>query len=357
MKLLQLLSLLVFSSAMSGCGLLFGDNGLFPSKASDYLESQPSEELEVPEDIKDASVGNDYAIPDLRYASVLPEKFKVPRVESLGDVESKGSVRIQKLTDDRWIVVNRAPTQTWPLITRFLSGNNIGLALEDADGGVIETAWLKDADRSADFRERYRFELRSGVQQNTTEVLVKQQYPSSADWKKSSDINREESMTGLLAQFLASSPQQVSHSLLAQGISTANKANLVYTPAGEPYIDLELSYQRGWASLGLALEKANFRITDKDHQQGLYFVNYEPSSERRQVKRGWFSRLAFWRSSKDDEIKGEYKISVLVPEQESAQNSLQGVEGLSIRIKSDTERVLQNNEQAYLLNRILVKLS
>ena len=312
----------------------------------------------MPESIGESSVGNTYPVPELQYSSVLPEKFTVPRVESLGDVESMGAVRIQKLFDDRWILVNRAPTQTWPLITRFLQGNNIKLALEDADGGVIETEWLKDADRSGDFREQYRYELRSGVQQNTTEVLVKQRSAgdeslAAQQWKKSTEEPREESMTNLLAEFLASSPQQASHSLLAQGISTANKANLAYTPDGQPYITLELPYQRGWASIGLALEKAEFKITDKYHEQGLYYANYEPSSDRRQLRRSWFSRLAFWRSNKDEEIKGQYKITVRADSELSAAQS----DSLQIRIKSDTERTLQNNEQAYLLNRILVKLS
>ncbi len=356
MRLVNSLLIVAIGVSLSGCGALFGDEGLFPSRASDYLEATEDPALDVPDGVDGANLADAYPVPTLKYASVLPDKFSVPRVESLGDVESKGSVRIQHLLDDRWVLVNRAPTQTWPLIVRFLEGNNVQLALSDADAGLIETEWLKDADKSATFRERYRYQLRSGVQKNTTEVLIKQQeqdQPGSATWLKSSDQEREASMANLLAQFLAASPQEASYSLLAQGISNANKANLTYTAEGQPYIALQLPYQRGWASLGLALEKAEFDVTDKDNDQGLYYANYSPSSERQQTRRGWFSRLAFWRTDRDEDIRGEYHISI-APEAnaESADGQV-----LSIRIKSNAERPLQNNEQAYLLNRILVKLS
>ena len=344
---------------ISGCGTLFGENGVFPSRVSDYLESEESAPIETPPGIDGKDLTNAYPIPDLEYASVLPDKFSVPRVESISDVESKGAIRIQTLADDRWILVNRAPTQTWPLIVGFLRNNNIGIAVEDADGGIIETDWLKDADRTEDFREKYRYIFRSGVQQNTTEVLIKQMNSSAVDaanfpWTKSSDSDRESSMATTLGQFLASSPQEVSHSLLAQGLTTANKANLAYTSAGQPYIALQLPFQRGWASLGLALERADFKVTDKNHDNGFYYANFEPSSQRRQTRRSWFSRLAFWRANKkDDEIRGQYKVIISPESNQSAGDA--GV--LSVEIKSDTDRQLQNNEQAYLLNRILVKLS
>lgn len=350
--------IIFLTAAISGCGTLFGDDGVFPSRASDYLESKESVPIETPPGIDGKDLSNAYPIPDLEYASVLPEKFSVPRVESISNVESKGAVRIQTLVDDRWILVNRAPTQTWPLLVGFLRNNNIGIAVEDADGGIIETDWLKDADRKEGFREKYRYVFRSGVQQNTTEIVIKQMNSNVADaanfaWTKSSDKDRESSMATTLAQFLASSPQEVSHSLLAQGLTTANKASLTYTSAGQPYIALQLPFQRGWASLGLALERAEFKITDKNYDNGFYYTNYEPSSERRQTRRSWLSRLAFWRAKKDDEIRGEYKVVILPESDPSAGDT--GV--LSVEIQSDTGSQLQNNEQAFLLNRILVKLS
>jgi len=352
---IKIIFMLFITILLSGCGALFGSNGLFPSQQSDYLLSEEGSPIDTPPDIDGSRLDDVYPIPELQYASVLPERFSVPRVEPLSDTASKGAVRIQNLLDERWVLVNRAPTQTWPLILRFLNDNGIGIELEDAEESIIETSWLKDADRGEGFREKYRYVFRSGVQQNTTEVVIKQQLSDAADlsWKRSSDTERETSMANLLAQFLASSPEEVSHSLLAQGISTANKAGLSYTSDGQPYIELQLPFQRGWASVGLALQKAEFKVTDKDHDNGLYYANYEPSSDRRQAKRGLFSRLAFWRSKKDEGIRGDYKVTI-VPEDNSGQ---EGTQLLNVKIKSDAGQDLQNNEQAYLLNRILVKLS
>jgi len=351
---------------LSGCAYLFGDEGLFPGHQNDYLGSKEADVLQLPEGVDSQTLYDAYPVPELEYASVLPERYSVPRVQSLGEVESKGTVRIQNLDGERWLLINRAPTQVRPLLVKFLEDNNIALSDSDkerntqiadavADKAVIETAWLKDADLAEGYREKYRFVLRSGVQQNTTEIVVKQQEQQAKrlDWRRSSNLDRESSMAKVLAEFLASSPDQLSHSLLAQGISTASKVNLVYTEKGKPYLALQLSYVRGWAALGLALPKASFVVVDKNYDQGLYFSNYEPSKDKKtKGKRGFWSRVKFWgkQAAKERQAKGDYLISI-------KSTDLDAGKQLTIEVDADNGEPLQYNEQAYLLNKILAKLS
>lgn len=337
----------------AGCNMLFGDDGWFPDRQSDYLKAQEEDPIKLPEGVNAEINPNVYPIPELEFSSVLPEKYVLPRVEPLGDVESRGSVRIQRLLEDRWILVNRSPTQTWPLVIEFLQDNQVDIAVQNSDAGYLETEWLKETSIADADLEKYRFFFDAGVQSETTEVLIKQLYQSNivADpelqWKASSDDGREENMTKLLANFLASSPESVSHSLLAQGISTANKASLNYGEDGSPYIALQLPYQRGWASLALALRKADFEVVDTNRDDGRYFANFDPA-KREEKKRNWLSRVIF---PKDDElvdVRGEYLVDI-----ERGQDS----EVLSITISREGDGSLQNNEQAFLLNRILTKLS
>lgn len=338
---------------VSGCNMLFGDEGWFPNRQSDYLQAQEEEPITLPEGVN-AEINPDvYPIPELEFSSVLPEKHTIPRVEPLGNVESRGSVRIQRLLEDRWILVNRSPTQTWPLVIEFLEDNQVDIAVQNSDAGYLETEWLKETTVADADLEKYRFIFDAGVQAETTEVLIKQLYQSSPvagsdlQWKKSSDSAREENMTKLLANFLASSPESVSHSLLAQGISTANKASLNYSDDGSPFIALQLPYQRGWSSLALALRKADFEVVDTNREQGRYFANFDPD-KREEKKRSWLARTIFPQNDELVEVRGEYLVDIERVEDSNV---------LSIRISRDGSEPLRTNEQAFLLNRILNKLS
>ena len=157
---------------------------------------------------------------------MLPDNYEVPRVDALENIESKGSVTVQRFKDEQWVIIKRSPGQTWPLVIQFLESNQIPLLRNEAESGVIETDWLSvDSSASLPRRkkenrsvvssdvdkklpdERYQFYLRQGVQKNTSEVLVKQlqrgERPASAIWQKSSDWDRQENMITLLAEHLA----------------------------------------------------------------------------------------------------------------------------------------------------------
>ena len=59
-----------------------------------------------------------------------------------------------------------------------------------------------------------------------------------------------------------------------------NKVYLVRDASGQPVIDLRLPFDRAWASLGRALERANLAVRDLDRSTGVYFVNYEPRRDK-----------------------------------------------------------------------------
>ena len=101
--------------ALTGCETLFGKDGWFPDRSSDYLNATQSESL-VLDDGSTAPSSEEYPIPDLKYANVLPDSYEVPRVNAKVDIENKGSVRIQRFNDAQWILVQRSPSETLSLI-------------------------------------------------------------------------------------------------------------------------------------------------------------------------------------------------------------------------------------------------
>ena len=97
-------------------------------------------------------------------------------------------------------------------------------------------------------------------------------------------------MINLLAEHLADSPNRASYSLLAQGIGSASKVKLLYDNSSEPYLSLSLPFDRAWASLGLALKKANFDISDLNRSRGFYVARSNGSALVKKEK-GFISRL------------------------------------------------------------------
>ena len=169
---------------------------------------------------------------------------------------------------------------------------------EDAPQGLLETSWLQRTGEDAPKdRERYLFTIDQGVQRNSSEVHIVQyqmslalELPETLDWPAdSTNKEREEWMVNELAQHLANTDGRGSVSLLAQGIGSASKVTLGRDKRGEPAITLGLPFNRAWASVGQALNKAEFNVLDLDRSSGKYYVSYQPDVE--QEKPGFFARL------------------------------------------------------------------
>ena len=346
---------LSLSPLLSSCSWLFGEEGLYPDKSSDYLTAKESPPIELPDDLSRRAIRNEYPIPELDVAQVLPDSFIVPRVEALDAVETQGSVRVQRLDQHQWILVNTAVSQVWPLVIDFLQENGIPLSRRDGVNGVIETDWLSVDE--GDFVERYRFSFSQGVQADSTEIGVTQLATKRRDGvlpvldfgDVSSRPSRENHMVNLLAEQLAAAPTQVSHSLLASGIGSASKVSLLYGDAGEPYLSLVLPFDRAWAALNLALGKASYRVSDVDRSRGLYYVRYTPQSQQDQ-KKGFFSRW-FGRDEKPAGRDIEKTLEDFVVEGEH-----DGV-AMNVRIRRELDPPLRINEQAFILKRIQGKIS
>lgn len=307
---LRLTSLFCGLTMLSSCGAIFGDEGVFRDRKNDYLQEKMLPALAVPNNADFKLEDELFVIPTVTNESLPSNDFKVPRPAPLLNAGSDDGVRIQKLGDERWILIELPPSHLWQRLKNFLAENRIPVVREEANQGLLETGWLKrirdDEDDAPKTKERYRFRVEQGVQRSSTEVHVLQyQQPFAAaateqiDWPKNSvNAEREQQMIQTLAQHLASSSEFASVSLLAQGIGSASRVNLVRNAKGEPVVKLSLPYERAWASLGSALKKADFNVVDLNRSEGLYYVAYEPKGD--EDKPGFFSRM-FGADAKDDD--------------------------------------------------------
>lgn len=275
----------------SGCGYLMGDDGVFRDRSEDYKKAPDLPPVAVPEGMESAPLREIYAIPRTEEVYLEPGEFEVPRPAPLASGTGQELVKIQKLGDDRWILIGVAPGQLWPQVRNFISASGMQVARADARAGIMDSQWLTIEGES--LPSRFRFRMEQGVQRGTSELHVLQMSRRGGDeeWpERSDDIQLEAQIIQAIAQYLADSAETAPVSMVAeQGISAGGKIAMVETPQGDPYLRLELPFDRAWASLGRALEKASFEITDRDRSSGNYYVRL--LGQAADGEQGWWSSL------------------------------------------------------------------
>ncbi len=338
---------------LSSCGTFFGGDGMFRDRKNDYLQAKLLPPLAVPENVNFKAEDELFIIPSVTNESLPNSDFQVPRPAPLLNAGSDDSVRIQKLGDERWILIDLPPSHLWQRLKNFLAENKIPVVREQANLGLLETGWLKRlGDDAPTTKERYRFRVEQGVQRSSSEVHILQyQQPFAAasteqiDWPKNSvSAEREQQMTQTLAQHLASSSEFESVSLLAQGIGSASRVNLVRNSNGDPVVKLSLPFERAWASLRSALKKADFNVVDLNRSEGLYYVDYEPEDE--EGKPGFLSRLFGADKKKENAEAKKYLFKVERLD-----------DGVQIGIRKSAEQKLAEEQAKELLERVKGYLS
>ncbi|MFN2287215.1 MAG: outer membrane protein assembly factor BamC [Chromatocurvus sp.] len=287
---LRFLSVGCLAIMLGGCGYLFGDAGYFRDRSGDYRDARATEVIQAPSDEAPA-LQEMYPIPPIQNSALLSNEFEVPRPAPLASGRAEELVRIQRLGDESWALVAVAPGQLWPQVRAFLSAAGINPGRTDAGQGTIETDWLQLRDQ--DMQSRFRFRIERGVQRGTSELHVLQMNRAgdTGAWPETSDnLEHESEMLRSVAQYVANSSETAPVSMMAdQAISAGGRISVQENASGEPYIGLGLPFNRGWASLALALDAANFDIADRDRSAGRYYVRFIGDEE--EDDGGWFGWL------------------------------------------------------------------
>jgi len=278
---------------LTGCGYLFGDQGVFRDRSEDYKKAPQTPPVVIPDGMKSVEMSDIYVIPKPGESYLEPGDFEVPRPAPLTASAEQDLVKIQKLGDESWILMEVAPGQLWPQVRNFMSASGMQEARADARAGIIDSNWLTI--EGASQPSRFRFRMDQGVQRGSSELHILQMFRhgGSEEWPaKSDDPALEGKVLQAVAQYLADSAETAPVSMLAeQGISAGGKISLQEAPEGYSYLQLELPFDRAWASVARALEKSSFEITDRDRSSGIYYIRFQEGAS--DEDQSWWSRL--WR--------------------------------------------------------------
>jgi len=299
-SLLRFGCLACLSVTLSGCGMFFGDDGVFRNRENDYLKADSLPPLVLPPTANKEALGELYPIPPISAADfgydATASDYEVPRPMPLSANMLQDNVKIQRVGENSWILVNAAPGELWPRIRNFLNSNNLSVTRADLKQGIIETGWLQFKTDLNSY-DRYRLQIDQGIQPETSEIHITHMNVAGStkpvqdpEWpSKSMNPEREKWLLDELAGTLATDSAAVGTSLLAQGLggNAAAKAALgMYK--NEPVMTLKLDKTRTMATIAYAAKRDGFQLFDSDAGTGMFYVFYKNPQD---AKPGWFKRF------------------------------------------------------------------
>lgn len=268
-RLISRIIIVCFFFNLTACSFFFGDEGVFRDRKKDYRKAESVDRIVVPAPLDSESIVDLYPVPALsRYSDgEMIDELPLP----VGIANVQAPVKIQKMDDTQWVLLQISASQAWPRLKEFISNKKLTLVAENGAAGMVET----HSDTGI-----YRFRIEQGFQRNSAELSVRfldQASQSTAFWPaKSSDPAQEQVMLESLAQYFADASDKAAFSFAAQGISTKKKVDIQHDESGGKILVLMVSEKRTWVSLLQGLQLAGFTVNKKDDNQKVIDVQYTP---------------------------------------------------------------------------------
>ena len=247
-------------------------------------------------------------------------------------------MRIARDGERRWLVVEKPAPELYPQVKDFWQENGFLLVIDSPSTGIMETDWAENRAKIAqdwirstvggaldsiyDTGERDKYKTRLEVSKpNETEIYITQRGAIekcttdstnnciSTIWTaRPNDPELEAAFLARLMERLGMTQEQAKAMVaVTLGPKTA-KANLVQEGVNKAHIEISTSFDRAWRDVGLALDRSNFTVEDRDRSSGVYFVRYVNPKDLGDTK-GFFTNLF---SSKDDSSLKAKKYRVVV---------------------------------------------
>jgi len=324
---LKILLLLIAAPALlGGCSKYLPKlDEVLPDQRTAYRKSETLPDLEVPPDLTTDPIQDRMAIPEggeVATYSSYQERVAERRKEQ--EVEQAGQAALQKLEDEYLLTVEGAPGLVWPKLRQFWQDRGYGLELDDAELGVMETAWREDSEELV--RDKFKVFSEQGESPTTTLLYVshvgEKLVPRGEKlvWvARERDNELEQQAVAALGERLggarpAAQPDtRVAAAPAGRGAATertaiaggGERAEIVSAGGGKLYLAVHSRFHQAWAATGQALQQAGVIVEEADADRGIYQIRW--IDEDGGGKKGVWSKLAFW---KKDGAEQEHRLSL-----------------------------------------------
>ena len=247
-------------------------------------------------------------------------------------------MRIARDGERRWLVVEKPAIELYPQVKDFWQENGFLLVVDSPSTGIMETDWAEnrakiaqDFIRSAiggaldsiyDTGERDKYKTRLEVSKpGETEVYITQRGAIekcttdstgaciSTIWPaRPNDPELEAVFLARLMERLGMTQEMAKAQVAVPLPAKTAKAKLVQEGVNTAFIEMVVGFDRAWRDTGLALDRSNFTVEDRNRANGIYYVRYVNPKDLGDTK-GFFSNLF---SSKDDSSLRAKKYLVVI---------------------------------------------
>jgi outer membrane protein assembly factor BamC len=247
-------------------------------------------------------------------------------------------MRIARDGERRWLVVEKPATELYPQVKDFWQESGFLLVVDSPSTGIMETDWAENRAKIAqdwirstiggaldsvyDTGERDKYKTRlEAPKPGETEIYITQKGALEkcvtdttgsclyTIWtSRPNDPELEAVFLARLMERLGMTQEQAKAMVAAPLGPKTPKAKLVQEGPNQAFIELGAGFDRSWRDVGLALDRSNFTVEDRNRTAGVYYVRYVNSKDVGESK-GFFSNLF---SSKDDSNLKARKYQVVV---------------------------------------------
>jgi outer membrane protein assembly factor BamC len=296
---------------------------LFGGSKVDYrTQAAKTAPLEVPPDLTQlAREGRFRATADTVSASGMQSRAAAVATTTQVAPNAVGDIRLERQGNQRWLIVPLPPEQVWPVVKAFWAERGFALEVENAQTGVLETAWTEnrtkipedfirrtigrvfDALYSTGERDRYRTRLErtaSGTEVYISHRAMEEVYTSAqkdnTTWRaKPADPQAEAEILSALMVRLGTK-EDVARVAMAKATTSAAPSRPTAAaagaaaPVGATSLVVDDDFDRAWRRVGLALDRSGFSVEDRDRAAGLFFVRYVDPALAGKEEPGFLSR-------------------------------------------------------------------
>jgi outer membrane protein assembly factor BamC len=247
-------------------------------------------------------------------------------------------MRIARDGGRRWLVVEKPAIELYPQVKDFWQENGFLLVIDSPSTGIMETDWAENrAKISQDFirsaisstlgtifdtgeRDKYKTRLEPS-KPGETEIFITQrgaveecvrdvtQACLSTIWTpRPNDPELEAAFLARLMERLGMTQEQAKAMVATPLGPKTPKAKFVQDGVNTAHIEMSSGFDRSWRDVGLALDRSNFSVEDRNRSSGVYYVRYVNPKDLGDTK-GFFSNLF---SSRDDSSLKAKRYQVIV---------------------------------------------
>jgi len=290
-------ALLVTALSISACSVLEGGK-------VDYKSAAKPTQLAVPPDLTQLAKDTRYTVVNGAVSASGSKNAEPTNSGSTIAPLEVADIRVERIGNQRWLVVKRTPEALWAPLKDFWQENGFPLETELSDVGIMESEWVENKARipqdmirsalsrffenlySSPERRKFRTRLERNANGDTeifisyrsmVEVYINERGNSTTWQVGPTDPETEAEYLGLLMRKLA--PSKNTQALTAEAGIAKPVATLVESGGQAAFVQLSETFDRAWRRVGLTLDRSGFSVEDRDRAKGLYFVRYVQSAK------------------------------------------------------------------------------